>query len=178
MRQWIRAVVGGCVGIGLLGTLALAQPHAYRERGWPGELMSDGPGMLLPVLLRGVDLTPVQREQVHTIMAAHRKVFPKLFRQLRAEHDDLAARLLAPGEVTIADLTAQTQRITQLREQLLQEGLQVVVAVRKVLTSEQLVKAAQIKKRLHELQEEMRGLLPNAHGGADQEDARLPSSSR
>ena len=41
----------------------------------------------------------------------------------------------------------------------MEEGLTVMLEVRKVLTAEQLTKAAQRKERMHALHQEMRGLF-------------------
>ena len=57
------------------------------------------------------------------------------------------------------DLTPLVQQISQLREQLTQEGLRVVLDIRGVLTPEQLAKVEQIRKRMGELRAEMRSLL-------------------
>jgi hypothetical protein len=57
------------------------------------------------------------------------------------------------------DLSAIRQQISQLRDQLGQEGLQTALEIRNVLTPDQLAKAAQIRQRMQELQAEMRGLM-------------------
>jgi Spy/CpxP family protein refolding chaperone len=126
-------------------------------------MMGDAPGMLLPLVLKGVDLTDAQEKQVREIMAAHRTTFRTLFGELQAAHKDMADTLLAPGEVRTDDLTSQAQRVTQLREQLMQEGLKVALEVRGVLTPEQLAKAAELQNRMRALHSEMRGLFKGKH---------------
>ena len=121
--------------------------------------MGDGPGMMLPLLLRGADLTDQQKTQIKTIMAAHRGTLRPLFQQLRTAHEELATKLLAPGDIQTGDLTPQLQQIARLREQLSQEGLAVMLEVRKVLTAEQLAKAAQRRERMQALRQEMQGLF-------------------
>jgi Spy/CpxP family protein refolding chaperone len=61
--------------------------------------------------------------------------------------------------VQATDLTAQMQRMAQLREQLTEEGLKVALEMRRLLTPEQLAKAAEIKDRMRALHAEMRGLF-------------------
>ena len=122
-------------------------------------VMGDGPGMMLPLLLRGADLTDQQKAQIKTIMTSRRGTLRPLFQQLRAAHEELATKLLTPGEVQAGDLTPQLQQIAQLREQLSQEGLAVMLGVRKVLTPEQLAKASQRRERMQALSQEMRGLF-------------------
>jgi Spy/CpxP family protein refolding chaperone len=115
--------------------------------------------MMLPMVLKGIDLTDAQEKQVHAIMQAHRATFGALFGELRTAQEEMADKLFVPGEVRPEDLTGQLQRVAQLREQLMQEGLQVALEVRGVLTPEQLAKAAELKERVRALHTEMRGLF-------------------
>jgi hypothetical protein len=71
----------------------------------------------------------------------------------------MADKLFAPGDVRAEDLTSQIQRVAQLREQLMQEGLKVALEVRAVLTPQQLAKATELKERMRALHTEMRELL-------------------
>ena len=121
--------------------------------------MGGGPGKLLPLVLKGVDLTPEQQTQVKEIVVAHRPTFRGLVSQLREAHKELADKLFAPETVQEADLTPQVQRVIQLRQQLMQEGLKVALEVRGVLTPEQLAKASQLKDRMRALRTEMRGIF-------------------
>jgi Spy/CpxP family protein refolding chaperone len=82
---------------------------------------------------------------------------------LQVAHKDVADKLFAPGEVQTEDLTTQVQRVAQLREQLMQEGLKVALEVRGILTPEQLAKAADLKERMRALHAEMRGLFKDKH---------------
>jgi Spy/CpxP family protein refolding chaperone len=75
----------------------------------------------------------------------------------------MADKLFAPGNVQAEDFTAQTQRLAQLRDQLMQEGLKVAIEVRELLTPEQLTQAAEIKDRMRALRTEMRGLFRDRH---------------
>jgi Spy/CpxP family protein refolding chaperone len=122
-------------------------------------MLEDGPGLLLPLVLKGIDLSEAQEKRVQEIMAAHRATFRTLFSELQATHKDLADQLLAPGHVKAEDFAIPMQRMAQLREQLAQEGLKVGIEVRDVLTPEQLTKAAEIKDRIRALRTEMRGLF-------------------
>jgi Spy/CpxP family protein refolding chaperone len=122
-------------------------------------MMGDAPGMMLPLVLKGVDLTDEQEKRVHEIMEAHHATFRTLFSELQAAHKDMADKLFAPGEVRAEDLTTEMQRVAQLREQLMREGLKVALEVRGVLTPDQLAKAAELKERMRALHTEMRGLF-------------------
>jgi Spy/CpxP family protein refolding chaperone len=147
------------VGIAMMSLISIT---VYAESrlgmGWKG-MMEDGPGMLLPLMLKGVDLTPKQDKRVHEIMTAHRATFRTLFNQLRAANEELADQLFAAGEVQLEDLTPHIEQITRLRQQLLQEGLKIALEVRGVLTPEQRAKAAQLKDRVRALRADLQNLL-------------------
>ncbi len=115
--------------------------------------------MTLPLLVKGVSLTEAQQAQVKQIVASHRPQFQGLLSQLRTAHEQLAEKLYAPGPVKAEDLAPLKEQIGQLRGQLAQEGLQVALEIRGVLTPEQLAKAGQTRRRFNELRAEMRGLL-------------------
>jgi Spy/CpxP family protein refolding chaperone len=154
-----RLVWVGIVMLSLWAATAFAQPYQGMRAMGPGRMMEDGPGMLLPLVLKGVDLTDAQEKRVQEIMAAHRARLRTLFSELQATHKDLGDKLFAPGDVRLEDFTPQLQQMGQLREQLMQEGLKAAVEVRNLLTPEQLAKAAAIKDRMRALHTEMRELF-------------------
>ena len=162
----------------LVGTLALLLAGGSIDAGNAGPLLGHGhgrmgegpgPGALLPMMLRALDLSAAQKSQVADIMARHRANVEPLFKRMRAAHDDLAAKLFAPGTVTAKDLAPGIEQIGRLKQQLLQEWTQAALDVRAILTPEQLAKAAQVKQRLDALHAEMESLLgpEGAGGGAD-----------
>ena len=132
-----------------------AQPGAYMLG--PGAGRGDG-AMILPLLLRGANLTPEQDAKVRELLAARRAASQALVAQLREAQEELADKLFAPGTVKEADLQPQLQKIAQLREQLMLESAKVALEVRSLLTSEQLGRAAQVKDRMRQLQSELRQL--------------------
>ena len=93
------------------------------------------------------------------IMDADHQALRALFKQLQAANEDLANKLFAPGKIQQSDLTPQVQHVMQLRQQLMEQGLKTALAIRAVLTPEQLAKTAQLKDRLQQLRTEMRTLL-------------------
>jgi len=158
MRKSYLAWVG-IVALSLWAATVSGQPRHGMAMMGPRHLMGDAPGMMLPLVLKGVDLTAEQEKNVHDIMTAHRATLRNLFRELQVAHKDVADKLFAPGNVQADDVATQTQRVAQLREQLMQEGLTVALEVRGVLTPEQLAKAAEIKDRMRALHTEMRELF-------------------
>ena len=170
MHKWIQTIMLGLVMVSVASTAVGAEPRFGMSMTESGGAIEDGPGMLLPLLLRGVGLTADQKVQVRAIMDTHRAIFPELFKQLRDAHKALAMQLLAAGEVKAEDLAPQLQQINQLRAQLLREGTQVMLEVRQVLKPAQLAKAAQLKARMQALYDEMHSLMRGNNLGAGQDD--------
>jgi Spy/CpxP family protein refolding chaperone len=129
----------------------------------PGGMVGDETRMALPLLLRGAKLTPDQKAQVQQIMANHRGRFRDLFSKLRAIQDQMANKLFSAERLQEADLAPQIQEISQLRNQLAEQGLRVVLEIRGVLTPEQLENASQLKSQLDSLHSQMRSLWGPAH---------------
>lgn len=128
-------------------------------------MSADGGDMMLPMLLRGANLSTDQKAQVKQIMANHRATFQNLFGQLRAVQDQMSNKLLSPGVVRDTDLAPHTQQISYLRNQLADEGLRVVLEIRNILTPEQLAKASQLKSQMQSLHNQMRTLMGPQPGG-------------
>ena len=142
-------------------TAALAQsppPVAGAPLGGMREAMGRADGELW-LMIRAANLTPEQQAKVRGILSTHRAATRPLIEQLRQAQQELGAKLLAPGPLQPADLQPQLGRISQLRDQLAQDGAQAALEVRAVLTPEQLARAALTKERMTQLREEMRQLM-------------------
>jgi protein CpxP len=143
------------LGTVAIAGLALAGPaHAQGSRGYGADT-----GRMFPILLRGVDLTDTQREQVRQIVGNHRPEFQRIAGELRAARETLTVKLYGPDPVGAADLAPLVEQSEKLRAQLTQEGVQVALEIRNILTPEQLARASQVRQRLNELRAEMRSLL-------------------
>lgn len=118
---------------------------------------------MMPFPLRSLGLSDAQQAQVRQIVAKHRPQFQSLNGQLRSSREQLLERLHAPGAIQPEDIAPLTHQISQLREQLGRESLQVTLEIRSVLTSEQLAKSAQIRQRMKELRSAMKDLLGENH---------------
>ena len=137
-------------------------PPPMMMKGMGGQHMmfgGDGPGMMLPLVLRHANLTSDQQAQVHKIMETDHQNLQALFKQLQSANDQLADKLFATGVVQASDLTPQVQQITQLRQQLMEQGLKTALAIRAILTPDQLAKVSQLKSRMEKLQAEMRSVF-------------------
>jgi periplasmic protein CpxP/Spy len=152
----------GAVGTILVAVCIYTPPSYAQSHPKPheplGGVTGDGTGMALPLLLRGAKLTPEQKAQVQQIMANHRGRFRDLFSKLRATQDQMANKLFSAERLQEADLAPQVQEISQLRNQLAEQGLKVVLEIRGVLTPEQLAKASQLKSQMQSLHSQMLSL--------------------
>lgn len=163
-------VVGAVfIAVGLWSFPVYGQPGprgpgpGFPGPGMPGPGgMIDGPATMLPFLLRGVNLTAEQHARIQQIMANQHGAFRELFDQMGAVQEKLADKLFTPGRLQESDLSQLTQQLSQLRNQLAQEGLRVMLEVRGVLTPEQLAKAAELRQQMQALQTQMRNLFERA----------------
>lgn len=164
-RGLSRSIGIALVALGAMATTpALAQPPRPSTGGGmppgppPGHRGMPPPtdAMLLPMLLRGANLTAEQDARVRAITSARQATMRGLLEQLRKAEDDLADRLFGGG--ASSDVHAAVARISQLRDQLLQESARAALEVRAVLSPEQLARATYVKDRMRALQAEMRDL--------------------
>jgi len=130
--------------IGLTVPTARAQPAG----GMPGmgrhhhpPMLGGGAGRLIPLLLRSADLTADQEAQAHQILEAGRPAMKDLFTQLRQANDDLASLLLGSQDVQTDAVAAEQAVIAQLQQQLAQQETDTVLAIRALLSPDQLAKA-------------------------------------
>src|SRR2546422_3561065 len=159
-RSLLRVVA--VLGVTLCSAGVRAEHHSMHEGGCMGGAgmgLEPGPGMMFPMILRSIGMSAEQQTKVQAIMDAHRPRFQELFGQLRAAHEDVMAKLLAPGPLTADDLKAPVKRAAGLRDQLTQEGIDVALEGRGLLTADQLAKAADVRQRLGTLRAEMKKLL-------------------
>jgi Spy/CpxP family protein refolding chaperone len=151
--------LAGLLLAGLLSAVATAEPPGPGPMMGHGRMFGDRGAMIFPLLLKRANLTPEQAQQVQKIMQSDRDTLRSLSKQLEAANDQLADKLFAPGNVQITDLAPQMQRVGQLRQQLMEEGLKTALAVRAVLKPEQIAKVNQLKDQLRKLHTEMRSIL-------------------
>lgn len=152
VKHYLRLVMIGLFVTSLWITPVAGQDLGGLESLVTGSSRGDGPGTLVLLLLKGIDLTSEQKQQVRNVLVAHRENLETLFRDLQAANAALTKTLFAAEEIGPADIASVAERVSQLRQQLLQEGLQVVLEVRQVLTPEQRAKAARLREQLRTLQ--------------------------
>jgi Spy/CpxP family protein refolding chaperone len=111
---------------------------------------------MLRLMLKGIGLTPEQKVQVKDILVTHRGKLEVLFEELQVANADLTNTLLDPDDIGAADVAPVAERVSRIREQLLREGLTVVLEVRQVLTAEQRAKAGRLREQLRALEGALR----------------------
>ena len=117
-----------------------------------GTTQGNNPGTMLLLLLKGIGLTAEQKLRVKEILVTHRGKLESLFQELQVANAALTNTLLTPDDIGAADVAPSAERISQIREQLLNEGLTVVLKVRQILTPAQRAKAAKLRDQLRTLQ--------------------------
>lgn len=152
-------LLAGLMLVGMGSAVAWADSMGRGPMMGAGRMFGDRGAMMLPLLLKHANLTPEQSQQVQKIMQADREGLRSAWKQLEGANNQLADKLFASGKAQIEDLTPLVQRITQLRQQLMEQGLKTALAVRGVLTADQLAKMAQVKDRMQKLHAEMRSLF-------------------
>jgi Spy/CpxP family protein refolding chaperone len=158
LRRLLPALV---VSIALASPALAEGPGMFHGRGGPGGPPMQGEDPMR--ILQGIKLTPEQETQVHKILEANHAALRDLFDKLRASQDALATALLRPGNVSAADMKPLLDNTLQIRRQLAERGLEAMLAVRAVLTPDQLAKAAERRARMKELEAQMRALLEESN---------------
>ncbi len=105
-------------------------------------------------LFRGVAMSDAQRDEIRKIEQAGWTQAKGAFSQMRSVHEQVMARLLAPGSVSEADLAPLVQQEQALRAQLDEQRLASALQMRQVLTPQQLAQAAAQHEQLESLHEQ------------------------
>ena len=116
-------------------------------------------GLGLGPLLHRLNLTDAQRTQIQTILSQERESAGTLYQQLHSDKAALSEKFFAPGALQSADLEPQVQQLAAVQQQLLEQRIKTAVAIRNVLSAEQLSQAAQLKSQIQALHEQLHNLL-------------------
>ncbi len=142
------AVLFGLLILALLSAAAYARRASAARRTWsPTEPFE-------PVLDRD------QRQMVRKILAADRTKLAILRERLGMAREALVAKLLSPGKEV--DTSKEAAEIKSAVAALVDERINVALQVRKLLSPEQLARAAQLHAKLKELWTQERQLLEKA----------------
>jgi Spy/CpxP family protein refolding chaperone len=124
-----------------------------------GPPFGDDPAMMLPALLQGVGLSDDQKKQVRELLKANHQTLFTNFEQLRTANQALADKLVSADPVTEQDLQPLVDQVMRARQDIMTQGLKVVLQVRTLLTPEQLTRAAAVKAKMNDLRKQMHDLL-------------------
>jgi Spy/CpxP family protein refolding chaperone len=160
------------LSLGLLATpLATQTAVAQRIEMHMGDHGMGGMhGSPFMMLLRSANLTPAQQQQVQLILNSNKAQMEELHAQLQAAHEQFAAKLLGQGSVTTADLKPLVDQASRAEAELTANMASTAVALRNVLTADQIKKLADVHRKLHTLHNQIQGLMGSGDdaGGPDQ----------
>lgn len=164
----IRSKTFLAAAFGALCALPLAAPAASAQGMMGGHMnhvamsgMHGGSPFMM--LLQSADLTPAQKSQVHLILNSNRAQMMAVHQQLMTLHEQISDKLLGAGPVSAADLKPLVQKASALEARLNENMTDTAIAIRNVLTPEQVKKLAEVHKKLHDLHTQVQQIM-----GADQ----------
>ena len=175
MQRKTGLLLGSLVGGVLIAASAFAQPPTEAmamPHGAMGHHMGGMGGMggddHFMMLLRSANLSPAQHAQVRQILRSEKAQMMSVYQAFHALHEQMAAKLLAPGNVTAADLAPLEQKANRYHEQISRDMVNTALAIRNVLTPEQVARLAQVHRQLQSLHEQIQNLMgPDADGTSD-----------
>jgi Spy/CpxP family protein refolding chaperone len=142
-----------------------AQPADGHGMGHVGHMgMGHDGGSPFMMLLKSANLTDAQKQQVHEIMKSEHQQMKSVHQQFEAIHEQLADKLLSPGKVTAAEIAPLEQKAYRYQQQIDQSMVDTALAIRNILTSDQLNHLAQVHKQLQSLHTQIQSIM-----GSDQE---------
>jgi len=160
------------VTFGLLCAPLMAAPSAAQGMGMGhghgGMMAMHGGGSPFLMLLKSANLTAGQQQQVQLILNSDRSKMEGIHKQLFALHEQISGKLFSPGAVTSADLKPLVQQASRLESELNQNMADTAIAIRNVLTADQIKHLAEVQQKLHSLHAQMQGLM--GHAGPDGPD--------
>ena len=105
-------------------------------------------------ILRAAQLTPAQQVQLHQIMHGARLQNAPALAQMQALRQQIQAMMFSTGDVSAAQITPLEGQLETLRQQLDASRIQTGLAVRALLTTAQLARAASVQAQLATLHQQ------------------------
>ena len=124
----------------------------------------DSLGLPLPMMLHTANLTDAQKQQIHKIFESRHDARKAEIEQLKAAREQIATKYASAGAVSATDLSAPVQQINKIQDQMTQEQLEDAIAVRNVLTPQQIQQIGQTKSKLDQIHSELRALFAKSDG--------------
>src|SRR6185437_8633504 len=139
------------VTFGLLCAPLMAAPSAAQGMGMGhghgGMMAMHGGGSPFLMLLKSANLTAGQQQQVQLILNSDRSKMEGIHKQLFALHEQISGKLFSPGAVTSADLKPLVQQASRLESELNQNMADTAIAIRNVLTADQIKHLAEVQQK-------------------------------
>lgn len=170
MRTATRLLLASAVSLLFAQPLSAQMPDQssnHEHTGHMGHMgfMHEGGSPFL-MLLRSANLTPSQKSQVHDILHSERQQMKSVYRQFHAIHEQIADKLLSTGPVTATQLAPLEQKAARYQQQIDQSMVDTALAIRNILTPDQISRLAQVHNQLKSLHSQIESLM-----GSDQEDS-------
>ncbi|HTT82008.1 MAG TPA: periplasmic heavy metal sensor [Rhizomicrobium sp.] len=151
--------------MGLLFAQPVSAQPAHGGMGHMGRFMHDG-GSPFMMLLKSANLTEAQRQQVHEILKSEHTQMKSVYQQFHAVHEQIADKLLSTGNVSASELAPLEQKAAKYQQEIDQNMVTTALAIRGVLTSDQISRLAQVHQQLKSLHSQIQSIL-----GSDQPDS-------
>ena len=152
-KTFIAFVTIGALGAGMASALAQHGP------GGPGGWHHGSP------FLEGVTLTEDQKTKLHTMMKAERQN-NNLFEQMHAVHQQIDSAIFSSANVSEATLQPLLQQETSLMQQMEVQRVTNELAIRNMLTADQLATASATHAKLAALHQQEHALMKSSDGPA------------
>jgi Spy/CpxP family protein refolding chaperone len=165
MKKGIMLAATAAIGLFCAPPLLAQTPTATTNAGGGlGHHAMHGSFSHFGMLLKSANLTTAQQAQVHQILEANKAQSKALFLQLKAVREQISAKLLATS-VTAANLAPLQQQLTHTQQLMNQDMIDTALAIRNVLTPEQVARLAQVHQQLQGLHQQIESLMgPESNG--------------
>jgi len=136
------------VFVGILGLFLLASPSLARAE----NQVPDGPGLRghapgrIQEIYKQLDLTDEQKKQLEANKQQHRTVMESVRRELKSDKEALRAELMKP-QLDMSRINSIHHQIKDLQNQMEDNKLNSILAVRSILTPEQFSKFGELMHR-------------------------------
>jgi Spy/CpxP family protein refolding chaperone len=138
-------------------SMAMSMPHGHGGMGHHMDGMQGDSHFMM--LLRSANLTPSQHAQVRQILKDEKAQMQSVSDGFHAVHEQIAAKLLGNGPLTAADLVPLEQKAVRYQQQIDRDMIDTALAIRNVLTAEQIARLAQVHQQLQSLHAQLRNLM-------------------
>ena len=163
MKRFSLPLIAGCAALMLMGSLAMAQPRGgMRQR-------AEDEQMRKP-MFEALGLTDQQKEQIHQVMLDTRKKNIDIEAKQKLARIELH-ELMGADTPDQSKIDAKISDLSKLHETLMRNRIAAMLAVQKVLTTEQRQKAKELRpimrERFHDGFRHFQGSGPGMmrHGG-------------